>query len=65
MINKELIKAARGKLTQEQAANVIGASVRTWEAWEAGVRNMPPAKYTLFLMLTASPPAATAPRPPA
>lgn len=39
-------------LTQARAAQVIGASVRSWQDWEAGRRNMPRAKFTLFLLLT-------------
>lgn len=35
-------------LTQEQAAQVIGATRRAWQEWEAGRRNMPPAKWELF-----------------
>lgn len=39
-------------LTQEQAARVIGATRRTWQEWEAGRRNMPNAKWELFLLKT-------------
>jgi len=39
------------KLTQVQAAEMIGAAVRTWQDWEAGRRNIPPAKYRLFVIL--------------
>lgn len=48
-----MIKSARIKagLTQVQAASMIGAAVRTWQDWEAGRRNIPPAKLTLFLIL--------------
>jgi DNA-binding XRE family transcriptional regulator len=35
-------------LTQEQAGAVIGATRRTWQNWENGTRNMPPAKWELF-----------------
>ena len=36
-------------LTQEQAGKLIGApSRRTWQNWETGRRNMPPAKWELF-----------------
>lgn len=37
------------ELTQEQAAQVIGATRRAWQEWEAGRRNMPSAKWELFL----------------
>lgn len=36
-------------LTQEQAARLIGATRRAWQEWEAGRRNMPGAKWELFL----------------
>ncbi len=39
-------------LTQSQAGAVVGASARTWRAWEAGVRVMPGAKWELFLIKT-------------
>ena len=47
----EAIRSARkrAELTQAQAAGLIGAGVRTWEDWEAGRRNMPPAKWHFFL----------------
>lgn len=51
----EQVKDARVKagLTQEQAGAVVGApSRRTWQDWEAGRRNMPPAKWELFLLKT-------------
>ena len=45
------IRASRKNagLTQEQAARVIGATRRAWQEWEAGRRNMPGAKWELFL----------------
>ena len=48
------IRAARkaAGMTQEQAANVIGATRRAWQEWEAGRRNMPGAKWELFLLKT-------------
>jgi DNA-binding transcriptional regulator YiaG len=39
-------------LTQTQAGMMIGAALSTWQAWEAGTRNMPQAKYNLFLLMT-------------
>lgn len=39
-------------LTQTQAAGLIGATLRAWQEWEGDRRNMPPAKYALFCMLT-------------
>ena len=35
-------------LTQAQAGEVIGATRRTWQDWEAGRRNMPESKWELF-----------------
>lgn len=47
----ETIRQARkaAGLTQENAAQVIGATRRAWQEWEAGRRNMPWAKWELFL----------------
>lgn len=45
-----LRKAAN--LTQAQAGELIRAKRRTWQEWEAGRRNMPPAKLELFKLLT-------------
>ena len=39
-------------LTQTQAAVMIGGTLRAWQEWEGGRRNMPPAKYNLFLIVT-------------
>jgi len=46
------IKAARKKagLTQTEAAELIGAAMRTWQDWESGARNMPIAKWELWLL---------------
>lgn len=38
-------------MTQVNAAAVIGATARSWKAWEGGTRNMPPAKLQLFKLL--------------
>jgi DNA-binding XRE family transcriptional regulator len=35
-------------LTQTQAAELIGAKLRTWQDWEGEQRNMPAAKFELF-----------------
>ena len=35
-------------LTQAQAGELVGASARTWRAWEAGFRVMPGSKWELF-----------------
>ena len=35
-------------LGQAAAAALIGASVRSWQEWEQGRRNMPGAKLELF-----------------
>ena len=45
------VRAARKSagLTQEQAAQVISGTRRAWQEWEGGRRNMPPAKWELFL----------------
>ncbi|NCC05838.1 MAG: XRE family transcriptional regulator [Proteobacteria bacterium] len=45
------IRAARHRagLTQAQAGATIGSTRRAWQEWEAGRRNMPNAKWELFL----------------
>ena len=45
------LRVAAG-LTQEQAGALIHAKRRTWQEWESGRRNMPPAKLELFKLLT-------------
>lgn len=52
MINPADIIAARKRagLTQTKAGALIGAALRTWQAWEAGDRNMPGAKWELWLI---------------
>ena len=47
-------------LTQTQAAVMIGGTLRAWQEWEGGRRNMPPAKYNLFLIVTGVTPPAVA-----
>lgn len=53
---REARKAAG--LTQTAAAQLIGATLRTWQDWEGGRRNMPHAKYALFCMLVTQRPEA-------
>lgn len=45
-----MIRAARGKaeLTQTQAAEMVGASLRAWQEWEGGRRRMDYATWYLF-----------------
>lgn len=35
-------------LTQQQAADLLFSSWRTWQNWEAGERRMPPSAWELF-----------------
>lgn len=53
-IGAEDVKAARqaSRLTQEQAAPVVYASLDTWQNWEQGRNAMPPAVYELFMLKT-------------
>lgn len=48
------IKKARqaAGLTQKQAGEVVRAKRRTWQDWELGNRNMPIAKWELFMIKT-------------
>ncbi|MGV8823018.1 hypothetical protein [Methylibium petroleiphilum] len=50
----EQIRAARSAagLTQEQARELIYASLRAWEQWEAGDARMHPGLWELFLIKT-------------
>lgn len=54
--NKDQIRTARKNagLTQTQASALIHCSLRTWQQWEAGDREMHPAFWELFLMKSAS-----------
>lgn len=59
MDNKEMttpakIKSARLKagLTQEQAADVVGAATITWQSWERGINPMPEMARELFTLKT-------------
>lgn len=48
------IRAARtaAHLTQTQAGQTIGGTLRTWQDWESGARTMPSAAWDLFLLCT-------------
>lgn len=39
-------------LTQAQAGALIGATARTWRAWESGFRVMPGSKWELWEIKT-------------
>lgn len=39
-------------LTQEQAAELVNASRRTWQSWEKGINGINPAIWELFLLKT-------------
>ena len=51
MATKAEVRAARAGMTQEQAAHIIGRSRRTWQAWEAGDREMPDAMLAGYRIL--------------
>ena len=49
------VKAARlaAGMTQKQAAAaILSPNYRTWQNWEAGIREMPPGLFELFLLKT-------------
>ena len=48
------IRAARAAagLTQTEAGDVVHASLRTWQQWEAGDRKMHPGLFELFKLKT-------------
>lgn len=50
MISKDNIKAARvaAKLTQEDAAKLLGVSWATWTSWETGRNRMHQCFFELF-----------------
>ena len=52
--SKEQIVEARQKsgLSQEAAADLIYSKRRTWQDWEAGIANMHPGLFELFLLKT-------------
>ncbi|WP_026485281.1 helix-turn-helix domain-containing protein [Alcaligenes phenolicus] len=39
-------------LTQTEAAQLVRASLRAWQQWEAGDRSMPPGLFELFMLKT-------------
>lgn len=51
----DAIRTARivAGLTQTEAANVVHASLRTWQQWEAGDRKMHSGLFELFRIKTA------------
>jgi DNA-binding XRE family transcriptional regulator len=53
-MNRAEIKQARldAGLTQQAAADLVGVSIKSWEAYEGGWRNIRPATWTLFNLLT-------------
>jgi len=55
MITSDDVYAARyaARLTQRDAAALLGVSRRAWESWESGARNMPACKMALFKLLAA------------
>lgn len=44
--------AARGAMSQADAAALIGASRDGWAKWESAARQMPVSAWTLFLLVT-------------
>ncbi len=48
------IKQARldAGLTQQAAADLVGLSIKSWQAYEGGWRNIRPATWRLFNLLT-------------
>ncbi len=50
----EALRGARAwaELTQTEAAELVQASLRAWQQWEAGDRTMPPGLYELFMIKT-------------
>lgn len=42
------VKAARGSLTQDEAAALVYTSGRRWRSYESGESRMHPAAYELF-----------------
>lgn len=50
----EQLKEARlaAGLTQTQAADAVGAKLRTWQDWEGGIATMPAGLWELFQIKT-------------
>lgn len=55
-ISPEKLKALRISLglSREEAGELVSSTERAWKSWELGDRNMPAAKWRLFLLLTRS-----------
>jgi len=51
------IKAARGDLSQTEAAALVGATRDAWAKWEGGARSMPGSTWALYLLATGQHPA--------
>ena len=49
------IKQARHSagLTQQAAADLVGITIKAWQHYEYGIRNIPPLRWKLFLRLIA------------
>jgi len=54
MPTPQIIKQARTEsgLTQQEASKILGVSVKSWQSWEQGLRNMRPQMFELFLIKT-------------
>jgi DNA-binding transcriptional regulator YiaG len=50
----DTIRGARleAGLTQQQASDLIYVTIRSWQSWEQGWRQMPPGLWKFFLLLT-------------
>ncbi len=40
------------RLTQTQAANLVGVTLRSWQSWESGQHKMPSGLWELFQIKT-------------
>ena len=54
MTTPAILRASRKalSLSQAQAAFMVDTKPRTWKSWEDGSRNMPPAMWSLWCMVT-------------
>jgi len=43
------------ELTQQQAADLVFVTTRSWQKWESGEQRMPPGAWKLFRILLAHP----------
>jgi DNA-binding XRE family transcriptional regulator len=50
---REQIKQARTQagLTQQAASDLVGVSIKSWQAYEGGWRNIRPATWRLFCLI--------------